>query len=195
MSAGDWVIIAVLVLSTVLAIAQGFFQEVFSLAGVVLGFLLASWDYRVVSSNLSFVNPPWMADITGFFIIFIVVVILAGTIGRIVSWGVKQAGLRWIDRVLGGAFGLVRGALVVTVLLMATAAFAPQSQWLARSSLAPYFLVLGRAASWLTPAEVRHRVRDGVELLHKGKTQVEDAKVPAGSSTEPDKKQAAPGGK
>jgi membrane protein required for colicin V production len=195
MSVGDWVIIAVLVLSTVLAVAQGFFQEVFSLAGVVLGFLLASWEYPRVAAHLGFVNPPWVADIAGFFIIFLVVAILAGTIGRITSWGMKQAGLRWIDRVLGGAFGLVRGALVVTVLLMATAAFAPQSQWLARSSLAPYFLVVGRAASWLTPSEVRHRVRDGVELLHRGKVQVEDAKVPAGSSTEPDKKQVAPGGK
>lgn len=195
MSAGDWVIVAVLVLSTVLAVSQGFFLEVFSLAGVVVGFFLASWDYRAVSSHLGFINPPWVADITGFFIIFIAVVILAGTIGRIASWGMKQAGLRWIDRALGGAFGLLRGALVVTVIIMAMAAFAPQSQLLEKSELAPYFLVAGRAASWLTPAEVRNRVRDGVELLRKGKSQVEDAKVPAGSSTEPEKKQAAPGGK
>jgi membrane protein required for colicin V production len=194
MSAGDWVIIAVLVLSTVLAIAQGFFLEVFSLAGVVVGFLLASWDYRVISSHLGFINPPWVADITGFMIIFFVILALAGTIGRITSWGMKQVGLRWIDRALGGAFGLLRGALVVTVIVMATAAFAPQSPWLAKSNLAPYFLVVGRGASWLAPAEVRNRVRDGVELLHKGKTEL-DAKVPAGSSNEPDKKQAAPGGK
>lgn len=194
MSAGDWLIIAVLVLSTVLAIAQGFFLEVFSLAGVVIGFLLASWDYRLVSSHLGFINPPWAADIAGFMIIFFVIAILAGAIGRIASWGMKQAGLRWIDRALGGAFGLLRGALVVTVIVMATAAFAPQAQWLTNSNLAPYFLVAGRAASWLTPSEVRNRVHDGVELLHKGKTQL-DAKAPAGSSNEPDKKQATPGGK
>jgi len=195
MSAGDWVIVAALILSTVLAVSQGFFLEVFGLAGVVVGFLLASWDYRLVSSHLSFVNPPWAADIAGFFVIFMLVVVLAGVIGRIASWGMKQAGLRWIDRVLGGAFGLLRGALVVTVVLMATAAFAPQSQWLEKSELAPYFLVVGRAASWLTPSEVRNRVHDGVELLRKGKTEMEDAKVPAGSSTEPEKKQATPGGK
>lgn len=195
MSAGDWVIIAILGLSTAVAISQGFFLEVFSLAGVIVGFLLASWDYHLVSSHLGFINPPWVADITGFMIIFLVIVILAGTIGRIASWGMKQAGLRVIDRALGGAFGLLRGALVVTVIVMATAAFAPQSQWLVKSNFAPYFLVAGRAASWLTPGEVRNRVRDGVELLRKGKSQVEDAKVPAGSSNEPDKKQAAPAGK
>ena len=195
MSAGDWVIIGILVLSTVLAVAQGFFIEVFSLAGVVVGFLVASWGYPVVAQRLSFINPPWAAQIIGFFIIFVVIVILVGSIGRIVSWGMKQAGLRSIDRVLGGAFGLVRGALIVTVIVMATAAFAPQSEWLGRSSLAPYFLVMGRAASWLTPSEVRHRFRDGIELLHRGKSQVENAKEPAGSSTEPDKKQQSPGGK
>lgn len=194
MRIGDWVIIAILLFSTVLAIAEGFFLEVFSLAGVVVGFLLASWDYRLVSSHLGFINPPWVADIAGFMIIFFVIALLAGTIGRIARWGIKQAGLRWIDRALGGAFGLLRGVLVITVIVMAMAAFAPQSQWLQESDLAPYFLVVGRAASWLAPAEVRNRVRDGVELLHKGKTQL-DAKVPAGSSNEPDKKQATPGGK
>ncbi len=194
MSAGDWIIIAVLVFSTVLAVAQGFFLEVFSLAGVVVGFLLASWDYRLVSSHLGFINPPWVADITGFMIIFLVIAVIAGVIGRIASWGIKQAGLRWVDRALGGAFGLLRGGLIVTVIVMAMAAFAPQARWLQQSNLAPYFLVAGRAASWLTPAEVRNRVRDGVDLLHKGKTEL-DAKAPAGSSNEPDKKQAAPGGK
>jgi len=162
---------------------------------VVVGFLLAAWEYPVLAGHLSFVNPPWVADIAAFFIIFVVVIILAGTIGRIASWGMKQAGLRWIDRVLGGAFGLLRGALVVTVLVMATAAFAPQTPWLAKSNLAPYFLVAGRAASWLTPSDVRNRVKDGINLLHRGKMQTENAKVPAGSSTEPDLKQAAPGGK
>ena len=195
MSVGDWVIIAVLVLSTVHAIAQGFFIEVFALAGVVVGFLVASWEYPVVAAHLGFVNPPWVAQLIGFFVIFVVTIILVGSIGRIVSWGMKQAGLRSIDRALGGVFGLLRGALIVTVILMATAAFAPQSEWLAKSSLAPYFLVVGRAASWVTPSEVRHRVHDGIEMLHRGKSQIEDAKGPAGSSTEPDKKQQAPGGK
>jgi len=195
MSAADWVIILVLLLSVAVAVSQGFFLEVFSLAGVVVGFLLASWDYSLVSAHLSFVNPPWAADIAGFMIIFLVIVVLAGIIGRIASWGMKQAGLRWIDRALGGLFGLLRGALVVTVTLMAVAAFAPQTQWLQKSNLAPYFLVVGRGASWLAPPQVRHRVHDGVELLHRGKTELQDAKAPAGSSTEPEKKQAVPGEK
>ena len=194
MSAGDWIIVAALVFSVVVAAAQGFFLEVFSLAGVVVGFLLASWEYSVVAARLAFINPPWAADVVGFFIVFVVIAILAGGIGRVVSWGMKQVGLRWVDRVLGAAFGLVRGLLIVTVVVMVTAAFAPNALWMSRSQMAPYFLVAGRAASWLAPSEVRHKVSEGIEVLHTGKRTFEAVK-PAGSSTEPEPKSSASTGK
>jgi membrane protein required for colicin V production len=194
MSAGDWVIVGVLLISVLQAASQGFFLEVFSLAGVVLGFLLASWEYPVVAGWLTFINPSWVAEIVGFFAIFLCVMILSGVIGRIVSWAVREAGLRWADRVLGGAFGLVRGFLVVTVVVLGMAAFAPTSQLLARSNMAPYFLVLGRAASWLTPSDVRARVRQGIEVLHRGKVMTDDSKPSAGSPTGTDKKQSAASG-
>lgn len=169
MSTGDWLFVALLVLSVLVAAAQGFFLEVFSLAGVVLGFLFASWEYPLVAGHLTFINPPWAANIVAFFLLFVAITILAGIIGRIVSWAMKKAGLRWIDRVLGAAFGLVRGLLVITVVVMATAAFAPDAQWLAKSQTAPYFLVVGRAASWLAPSEVRNKVREGIDVLQSGK--------------------------
>ena len=100
MSAGDWVFAVVMVLSVLVAAAQGFFLEVFSLAGVVVGFLLAAWDYTTVAGWMTFINPPWAANIVAFFVIFVAVTILAGAIGRIASWGMRQAGLRWMDRVL-----------------------------------------------------------------------------------------------
>jgi membrane protein required for colicin V production len=194
MSTGDWIIVAALVFSVILAAAQGFFLEIFSLAGVVFGFLLASWEYGALATRLSFINQPWVANMVAFFVVFAAVAIVAGGIGRIVSWGMKQAGLRWIDRVLGAAFGLVRGLLVVTVVVMAMTAFAPEAELLSKSQMAPYFLVAGRAASWLTPSEVRNKVREGIEVLHAGKRKSEEVK-PAGSSTESEQKSSASTGK
>jgi membrane protein required for colicin V production len=195
MSIGDWLFAAIIILSVLVAAAQGFFLEVFSLAGVVVGFLLAAWEYTTVAGWMTFINPPWAADLVAFFVVFVVVTILAGAIGRIVSWGMKQVGLRWVDRVLGAAFGIVRGLLVVTVIVMATAAFAPNALWLRQSQTAPYFLVIGRGASWLAPAEVRNRVREGMDLLHTGKQKVEETKQPAGSSPAPEEKRSAVGGR
>jgi hypothetical protein len=47
------------------------------------------------------------------------------------------------------------------------AAFAPGADWLERSQLAPYFLVGGRAAIWLAPAELRQRFYQGLDYMRQ----------------------------
>jgi len=47
------------------------------------------------------------------------------------------------------------------------AAFTPTSKWLEGSQLAPYFLVVGRAAIWVAPSELRARFYQGLDLLHR----------------------------
>ena len=67
----DWVILLIIVLSVLQASAQGFFYEFFSLAGVIVGYLLAAWEYpRVAAWFAPHVNSQWAADIAGFFTIF-----------------------------------------------------------------------------------------------------------------------------
>jgi membrane protein required for colicin V production len=167
MSGTDWIILAAIFLSTVAAIARGLFYELFSLAGVVVGYLLAVWRYRALAGHLQpYVNAPWVADIAAFLLIFLVVVILAGLIGRVTRRLLKEVGMSWFDRVLGGVFGLFRGFLMVAVVLLGMTSFAPSSQWLAGSQLAPYFLVAGRAAIWLAPSELRAQFYKGLDVLH-----------------------------
>ncbi len=162
----DWVMVLIVLLSVLQAIAQGFFYEFFSLAGVVVGYLLAAWEYpRVAAWYSHHVNSQWAADIAGFFTIFLVVVLLAGTVGRITRWAVHGVGLRWFDRLLGAVFGFLRGAVINTVIVLALAAFAPQWGWLQQSRVAPFLLVSGRALIWAAPAELRQRFREGWDLL------------------------------
>ena len=162
----DWVILLIIVLSVLQAIAQGFFYEFFSLAGVIVGYLLAAWEYpRVAVWYAPHVNSQWVADIAAFFSIFLVVVLLAGVLGRIARWAVHGVGLRWFDRVLGGAFGFLRGAVVSTVLVLGLAVFMPQWGRLQQSRIAPLLLVSGRALIWAAPAELRQRFRQGWDLL------------------------------
>jgi membrane protein required for colicin V production len=92
-------------------------------------------------------------------------VVLAGVLGRIARWAVHGVGLRWFDRLLGAAFGFLRGAVVCTVIVLALAAFAPQWGRLQQSRIAPFLLVSGRALIWAAPAELRQRFRQGWELL------------------------------
>lgn len=183
MSAVDWLIVIGLVLSVVGAAAHGFFREAFSLGGAIVGFLVAAWQcQRVANSWLAFMNPRWAADAVAFFMVFVGIALLAGVVGRITSWTIREAGLGWVDRVLGAAFGLVRGLFVATVAVVATTAFTPDAHWLARSSLAPYFLVVGKAATWVTPADIRNRVRQGIDVLERAKIKAEGTHAPADPS-------------
>jgi membrane protein required for colicin V production len=166
MSVADWIILAFLVFSVVGAAMGGFFHEAFKLAGLVMGYLLAAWQYhRLANWFAPYLKSPWFGEIAGFLIIFFAVLILAGFAGRIARWVMKKAGLSTIDRVLGAVLGMLRGVLVVAVVLTVMAAFAPAQKWLAESQLAPYFLVGGRAAVWLAPSELRQRFYQGLDYL------------------------------
>jgi membrane protein required for colicin V production len=169
----DWGMLAVILLSMLLAAAQGFLYEVFSFAGVIVGYLAAAWGYtRVAVWYAPHVKAAWVADIAGFLTIFVGVVLLAGIVGRLARWSAKEAGLRWFDRLLGGAFGFARGIIVVAVVLLAMATFTPDSRLLARSQVAPYALVVARAAVWVAPAQLRAQFRHGMLAMRDLRSEV-----------------------
>ncbi|MFZ0798257.1 MAG: CvpA family protein [Terriglobales bacterium] len=168
MSIADWIIFGFLVFSVTAAAIEGFFHEAFALVGLVVGYLLAAWQYhRLADWFAPHLKSPWIGEIAGFLIIFLAVLIVAGLAGRIARWAMKKAGLSAIDRLLGAVLGLLKGALVVAIVLTAVAAFAPAAKWLSGSQLAPYFLVGGRAAIWLAPPELRHRFYQGLDYMRQ----------------------------
>lgn len=167
MSFADWIILAVILLSVIQAASSGFFQEAFGIAGLLCGYLLAAWNYHRLASHFVAYGAPWMVEIAAFLLIFLGVMFLAGLAGRIARWVMQEAGLTFIDRILGAALGVVRGCLIVAVVLTSMAAFTPTSKWLRGSELTPYFLVAGRAAIWLAPSELRARFYEGLDLLRR----------------------------
>src|SRR5579863_170606 len=168
MSVLDWIICALLVFSVITAAIQGFFSEALTTAGLVVGYIVAAWQYHKVAEWLEgFLKNPWLAEILGFLIIFFAIVLLFGIAARIARWIMKEAGLSGFDRFLGAVLGLLKGGLMVAVILMGMTAFQPASKLLQNSQLAPYFLVVGRAAIWLAPSELRARFFQGLDLIHQ----------------------------
>jgi membrane protein required for colicin V production len=168
MSAADWLIIAVVLANVIAAAMQGFFAEALNMAGLIIGYVVAAWQYQRLAAWLAtFLKNEWLAEILGFLIIFFAVVLLFSAAGRIARWLMKEVGLSGFDRFLGGLLGLLKGGLMVAVILMGMTAFTPTSQLLARSELAPYFLVVGRAAIWLAPPQLRARFYQGLDFLRQ----------------------------
>jgi membrane protein required for colicin V production len=168
MNVADWLILMVMVVSVIAAASEGFFHQAFGIAGLIVGYLLAAWQYHRLAARFEpHLKSPWLGEIAAFVVIFIGVVIVAGIAGRIVRWAMREAGLTMFDRLLGGLLGLLKGALFVAVILMGMTAFTPTSTWLEGSDLAPYFLVIGRAAIWLAPAQLRGKFYEGLGMLHR----------------------------
>ncbi len=166
MTPADWIICLLLLLNVVTAAMQGFFSEALTMAGLVVGYIVAAWQYRSLAQWMeSFLKNDWLAEILGFLVIFFAILLLFGIAARIARWVMKEAGLSGFDRFLGAVLGLLKGGLMVAVILMGMTAFAPTSKLLEKSQLAPYFLVVGRAAIWLAPSELRARFDQGLSLL------------------------------
>ena len=168
MTLADWAICALVLVNVVTAAMQGFFSEALTLAGLVVGYIAAAWKYRSLAEWFeSFLKNPWLAEVLGFLIIFFAILLLFGAAARIARWLMKESGLSGLDRFLGAVLGLLKGGLMVAVILMGMTAFQPTSTLLRSSQLAPYFLVVGRAAMWLAPVELRTRFTQGLDLLHQ----------------------------
>jgi membrane protein required for colicin V production len=110
----DWALLAVLFLSALLGVWRGLVYEVLSVAGWVAAFVLAQAYASEAAVWLpldGFSVPLQLA--AGFAVVFIATAFVGGLVAWMVKKWVESVGLRPVDRVLGGAFGLVRGAVIL----------------------------------------------------------------------------------
>jgi membrane protein required for colicin V production len=160
-NAFDWVLIGILLLSTLRALFRGLVRAMFSLLGVLAGFQLATWDYLALADwflSRRWINTPTTAHIVGFLCIALGVIVLFELVGQAVKKTAHSLGLGLFDRLLGGIFGFARGVLLGVALIMAVTAFAPQSTWFLHSRLTSYFLAAAHAVSFVVPHDLRQDV-------------------------------------
>jgi membrane protein required for colicin V production len=166
MNGFDWLLIAVVGYSTIMAFIRGLLRELFGLGGLVLGILLASWKYSLFAQTLGrWISTPAVADTVAFLSIVIGVMLLATILGKLLHSTADAVGLGFFDRLGGAGFGAIRGCLLGVAILMAGAAFLPQSSSMKNSQLAPYFLGAAHAVSFVVPHDLRQRILDGAAKL------------------------------
>lgn len=161
----DWLLIAILAYSIVMAFLRGIILELFTLGGLIAGILLASWNYYYIAKYLEHVISLVAAQIIAFILIVIGVMILSTLLGKALNRTAHAIGLGFFDRLLGAAFGFVRGCLFSVAILMAVAAFRPHSSWVENSRLSPYFLAGVHAVSFVVPHDLQQRILNGAEQL------------------------------
>ena len=168
MTVVDWIIVAVLAASVIGGFVQGFFRSIFSFGGLVLGLLLAAWNYGRVARLLKpLAHHKHVANAIAFLLIAILVMVVAAIVGSILSRAVHKIGLGCLDRLAGAVFGLFQGALLVTVGILVTLAFFPQAGWLVQSRLPRYFFGACHLSTHVSPSQLAGRVRQELKTLEK----------------------------
>ncbi len=113
----DYIIIAIIAISTVISLIKGFVQQLVSLASWLLAFFLAlrfAPDFGQYLEQYIALAPARQG--IAFFVIFFAVVIIGSIIGVIASKIISVAHLSLGDRFLGMLFGVVRGVVIVLTL-------------------------------------------------------------------------------
>ena len=164
----DWAIVIILALSMLEGLSEGFFRSVFSLGGLLLGLMLAAWNYDFAAELLMpMVRIERVADAFGFLLIALVVMVAASIVGNILAKTMHQLGLGCVDKLAGGAFGLVKGALLVMLCILVTVAFFPRADWLAESRLPRLFFGACHVSTHMSPDVLAQRVRDGLKIIER----------------------------
>jgi membrane protein required for colicin V production len=155
MSWVDYCIIAVLGLSVAMGLLRGFIGEVLALACWVIAFWIA-WVFGPrLAESLTAIDVPSARLLLGYGICFLAVLIAGAIVTYLIRKLVTSSGLSGSDRLLGMVFGLVRGFLLVTLLVLVLG-FTPLARdpWWQKSRMLPTFQ---RTAAWISaqlPPEV-----------------------------------------
>ena len=162
----DIVLALILILSVAAGIRRGFARVGVGLAATVIGLIFGIWFYGSAGAFLlPYVSYRGLANLIGFLAIFFGILLIGSLVGWVLAKLLKWAGLGWLDRVLGGAFGLLRGVLIGIGLVLALLAFAakPPPPSVVESRLAPYMIDAARVLAVIAPRELR----DGFEASYE----------------------------
>ena len=114
----DWILLGVLCVSMLVGLWRGLVYEVLSLAGWVAAFFLAQWLATDVIAWIPFVQgaAPAVQYAVGYMVVFVASLFVSAFLSWLIKKVIESVGLRPVDRVLGGIFGLARGVVLLLAL-------------------------------------------------------------------------------
>jgi len=113
----DIVIIVALVFPTFIGLKRGLIKSVLSLAGLIIGVVLASNFYAPLAGVLGFISNENIANIVAFILILVVVMVIATVLAHLLKSIISVVMLSWVDHTGGAIFGFLMGAILWSAIL------------------------------------------------------------------------------
>ncbi len=160
----DLIIFAIVLLSGFIGIWRGLVKEVMSLAALILAVIVVRLYAPIAAAQLvAFIDSAIIRSALASAALFISVIVLGSWLIRLLQKLLTFTGLRLLDRLAGGGFGLLRGALIIMVLVYFAQPF------------------LSDQAFWVDSVGIRH----AEEGLRRGMEYVKPVEPDFGESEEP----------
>ena len=158
----DWILLVVLVLSIVFSVLKGFVRELLGMLSLIAAFLVGAWFYRIGATLFKeVVKSENIALFLGFAIVFLGTLLVGALVIWVAQKLIKFAQVQWFDRLLGAAFGFLRGWVLGSILFLALTSFDLQAEQVKSSQLAPYYLPGAKVIALATPQDFKTRFMDG----------------------------------
>ncbi|HLI12428.1 MAG TPA: CvpA family protein [Alphaproteobacteria bacterium] len=162
MNTTDIVVLAIIVVSGLLALLRGFVKEVLGMAGWIGAAFAALYLFPHVSPYVrKFIAIPWLADAVTGLGLFVVSLIILSAISHAIAARVHQSDFSALDKSLGLVFGLLRGIVVVCLAYigLAWAVSSPDQfpSWIKEARTMPLVERGARVIEQLIPENVRLR--------------------------------------
>lgn len=154
----DLVLALVIACSVLAGFASGFARVGVGFAAMIVGMFCGFWFYGIVAAYvIDYVSSRAIANLIGFFVILAGVLVVGAMVGTILAKFFKWVGLSWLDRLMGGAFGVVRGFVIAAAMVTVLLAFAPSPppRSVVDSKLLPYVINVSDVLAAMTPHEIK----------------------------------------
>lgn len=138
----DMIILAVIVFLFLRGIFRGFFREIGSVAGVVLGIWLANlYQPRMTEYLKEYISSSTFLPLISFGVIFCIVLVLCNLAGWSLRTMSKKTSLGWADRTLGAGLAVMKGIIITYLAIVLLTFFVPsKTPLIARSRLTPLII-------------------------------------------------------
>ena len=138
----DGLMLAIVAFSALAGFLRGFARELLGLvAWIAAAFLAWRLCFMLTRATRSWFQDPLVGEIVCFTVLFIAILIVLSLAAGLLSRPVRLSLLGGLDRVLGAAFGVMRGAVLLVLTYIALAFVLPARNWpspIRQASALPY---------------------------------------------------------
>jgi membrane protein required for colicin V production len=170
----DIVLILFLTLLTALGLWSGLVWQLYRIVSIVLAIFLSARFAQPIADAMGTAvieSERWRLFIA-YIVVFILVVIACYLVGRLLKNLINKAKLGSLDIVLGGLFGLLKGALIAGVILCGVIRYFPEDsgpvQAVHEATFAPPLVNATRTLWGILPEDFRQDVAGKMDAAEAG---------------------------